>query len=158
MHILILELTKYPFQQDTSILNSNMHKSDMSEKRCRAATVFTICFVEKMPFIFSILRVLRQLQLHRQLAASCAAAYVSYLLTREEMSTNARLATHTVVQYVAQIAVQLISCASASSAVAHDTTAYSSSLSENVGAVHTLKTAFTRNTASFVRGRNEIVR
>ena len=135
-----------------------MHKSDMSEKRCRAATVFTICFVEKMPFIFSILRVLRQLQLHRQLAASCAAAYVSYLLTREEMSPNARLATHTVVQYVAQIAVQLISCASASSAVAHDTTAYSSSLSENVGAVQTLKTAFTRNTASFVRGRNEIVR
>ena len=93
-----------------------------------------------------------------ELAASCAAAYVSYLLTREEMSTNARLATHTAVQYVAQIAVQLISCASASSAVAHDTTAYSSSLSENVGAVHTLKTAFTRNTASFVRGRNEIVR
>ena len=111
-----------------------------------------------MPFIFSILRVLRQLQLHRQLAASCAAAYVSYLLTREEMSTNARLATHTAVQYVAQIAVQLISCASASSAVAHDTTAYSSSLSENVGAVQTRKTAFTRNTASFVRGRNEIVR
>ena len=33
---------------------------------------------------------LRQLQLHRQLAASCAAAYVSYLLTREEMSTNRR--------------------------------------------------------------------
>ena len=108
--------------------------------------------------IFSILRVLRQLQLHRQLAASCAAPYVSYLLTREEMSTNARLATHTAAQYVAQIAVQLISCASASSAVAHDTTAYSSSLSENVGAVQTLKTAFTRNTASFVRGRNEIVR
>ena len=50
MHILILELTKYPFQQGTTILNSNMHKSDMSEKRCRAATVFTICFVEKMPF------------------------------------------------------------------------------------------------------------